>query len=76
MSLVISSSTSVHKIPSNPTSTRGSHLSSYKSTLDPGKPAQAAAPPPPEIDIDNLLTKSELDLETDTLSSAQILQTF
>lgn len=70
MSLVISSSTSVHKIPSNPTSTRGSHLSSYKSTLDPGKPAQAAAPPPPEIDIDNLLTKSELDLETDTLSSA------
>ncbi|KAF6060497.1 P21-Rho-binding domain family protein [Candida albicans] len=58
------------QIPSNPTSTRGSHLSSYKSTLDPGKPAQAAAPPPPEIDIDNLLTKSELDSETDTLSSA------
>lgn len=66
MSLDISSSASVHKIPSNPTSTRGSHLSSYKSTLDPGKPSQAAPP----VDIDNLLTKSELDLEPDTSSSA------
>lgn len=57
-------STTNHHIPSNPTSARGSQLSSYKPTLDPGKPLQ----PPAPSDIDNILSKTEA--EADAVSTS------
>ncbi|KAL6451303.1 CST20 Serine/threonine-protein kinase CST20 [Candida maltosa Xu316] len=60
------SSNSTNQIPSNPTSTRGSQLSSYKPTLDPGKPIQ----PPAPVDIDNLLSKSELEADSSSTATS------
>ncbi|RCK64997.1 Serine/threonine-protein kinase CST20 [Candida viswanathii] len=58
------STSNIHHIPSNSTSARGSQLSSYKPTLDPGKPLQ----PPAPSDIDNILSKTEA--EADAVSTS------
>ncbi|KAI5956580.1 STE20 [Candida jiufengensis] len=60
-----------HHIPSNPNSTRFSQISNFKSTLDPGKPIHNNISTQSPMDIDNYLTKNEIDDISSTNTDSQ-----